>query len=76
MKIYLKLFDGELCPVNVPDGTKEIAGIVLSGDEVLIWPVFRDPNRAYRFSEFSEGPFYRRLNEAGEWVDFEPEDEQ
>ena len=54
--------------VMVPDGTTEIAGVVISGDEVLVYPVYADPMFSERFADDLEGGFCRILVN-GVWED-------
>lgn len=54
--------------VEIPDGTKEIAGVIISGDEILIYPVFCDPEEWNRIDDFFDGAFCRVWKD-GEWVD-------
>lgn len=42
MTIHLLNFSGRKIPVEVPDETKEIIGIVVSGDMIMLSPVYFD----------------------------------
>lgn len=72
MKCYLKRFDGHSRLVKLPEDTREIAGVVVSGDEVLVYPFFCDPWDEYRIDDYLEGSFLRVWKE-GEWIDKEDE---
>lgn len=65
---WLKKWDETSVRVELPDGTKEIAGVVISGDEVLVYPCYCDPEYYNRISEFFDGVFCRVLKD-GIWVD-------
>ena len=54
--------------VEIPDGTKEIAGVIISGDEILVYPCFCDPEYATRIGDFFDGAFCRVWKD-GKWVD-------
>ena len=56
--------------VEIPDGTKEIAGVIISGDEILVYPCFCDPEYATRIDDFFDGAFWRVWID-GIWVDKE-----
>lgn len=56
--------------VEIPDGTKEIAGVIISGDEILVYPCFCDPEYIHRCIDFFDGAFCRVWKD-GEWVDKE-----
>ena len=68
MKININDWEG--CPheVIVPDGTTEIAGVINSGDEVLVYPVYEDPMFSDRVYDHLEGGFCRVLVD-GVWKD-------
>lgn len=68
MKLNLRTYNKKTVTVDIPDGTTVIAGIFLSGDEVLIFPVYRDPMRDVRDFDFFDGSFVRKLVD-GKWVD-------
>ena len=72
MKLKLKTYK-KTVTVDIPDGTTIIAGVDISGDEVLIFPVFRDPMGDVRDLDFFEGSFVRKLVD-GKWVDLYDED--
>ena len=69
MEYILKTYDREI-PVELPKGTKEIAGVVISGDEVIVYPVFCDPMGYYRDIDQLDGSFCKVYKD-GEWVDKE-----
>lgn len=56
--------------VELPDGTTKVIGIVVSGDEILIYPVYCDPMWTVRDMDFLDGVFCR-VYEDGEWKDVE-----
>ena len=56
--------------VELPDGTTKVIGIVMGGDEILIYPVYCDPMWAVRDMDFLDGVFCR-VFENGEWKDVE-----
>lgn len=58
--------------VEIPDGTTEVAGVIVSGDEVLVWPVYRDPQWEKRVYDNLDGHFYKKLVD-GVWEDVEEE---
>lgn len=64
------IYDYRLHPyeVEVPDGTTEIAGVIISGDEVLVYPVYADSMWAARCDDILDGGFCRIL-EDGVWKD-------
>lgn len=68
MKFNLKNYLGEYREIEIPDGTTEVAGIILSGDEILIYPCFCDPEEYNRSWNFFDGVFYRSFRD-GKWVD-------
>ena len=61
MKYYLETYRGSV-EIDLPEGTTEVAGIVLSGDEVLVYPVYCDPMYFERVDSFIDGPFRKRWN--------------
>ena len=67
MKYILKTIGGEF-PVQLPDGTTEVAGVVITGDEVLVYPVFCDPMGCYRIDDFFDGAFCKVYKD-GKWAD-------
>ena len=79
MYCYLEKWDHTKREVEIPDGTKEIAGVIISGDEILVYPCFCDPERFNRIDDYFEGAFNRidnyfegafcRVWKDGEWVD-------
>ena len=70
MDFYLEKWDHSSTKIELPDGTTEVAGVIISGDEVLVWPVYCDPQRVNRTTDFFEGQFCRVLKD-GRWVDKE-----
>lgn len=66
--IKLKRGVGGFWEVPLPDGVTEVAGVIISGDEILVWPVHSDPEGYNRTVDFYEGPFYKVLKD-GEWVE-------
>ena len=68
MKVTIYDFRKYPNEVEVPDGTTEIAGVVVSGDEVLVYPVYADPMWANRCVDALDGGFCRIL-EDGVWKD-------
>ena len=68
MEIRLKDYQGNYHTVELPEGTKEVVGIILSSDEVLISPVYCDPMRLRRELDFFDGTFCR-VFENGKWQD-------
>lgn len=40
MYCYLENWCHKKRKVEIPDGTKEIAGVIISGDEILVYPLF------------------------------------
>jgi len=70
MSIELHRSDGKTVTELVPV-CNEIAGVIVTGDEILVQPVFRDPFQADRLNDTLEGAFRRRLVE-GSWINIEP----
>jgi hypothetical protein len=70
MKYKLNDWAGKAHTVKIPDGTTEVAGVVVSGDEILVYPVFRDPMQYDRINDNLEGSFHKRLVD-GLWIDKE-----
>lgn len=70
MKCYLEMWDHTKVEVEIPDGTTEIAGVTISGDEILVYPCYCDPNGYNRVDDYFEGSFCRIWKD-GEWVDKE-----
>ena len=66
--IKLERAVGGFWEVPLPDGVTEVAGVIISGDEILVWPVYSDPERDNRIDDYFEGPFYKVLKD-GEWVE-------
>ena len=73
MKLKLETYTHKSATVDIPDGTTIIAGVYISGDEVLIFPVYRDPMGKNRIYDFFEGSFVRKLVD-GKWVDLDDDD--
>ena len=71
MKFELKDYSGQVHEVDIPDGTKEVAGVIVSGDEILVYPVYSDPMCIHRLNDFLDGPFYRVLDKSGAWIEKE-----
>ncbi len=42
MKIALRKYNNAVSIVTVPDNTTEIAVINISGDQIMVYPVFHD----------------------------------
>ena len=70
MICYLERYDHTKVEVNIPDGTKEIAGVYVSGDEILIYPCYCDPCAHSRVADMYDGCFCRVWNGVG-WVEKE-----
>lgn len=68
MTYDLARWDGKTYKVDLPEGTTEIAGVIVSGDEILVYPCFCDPERYNRTDEFFDGSFCRVWQD-GKWVD-------
>lgn len=70
MKNYIDLrsWDVPSRRVAFPDCTEEVAGVIVSGDEILVYPCYCDPNMDSRTHDFFEGSFCRIWKD-GEWVD-------
>lgn len=73
MKYKLNDWAGKAHTVNIPDGTTEVAGVVVSGDEILVYPVFRDPMQYDRMIDNLEGSFHKMLVD-GTWIDVEDQE--
>ena len=54
MIVLLKDFSGDVQDVEIPDDTQVIVGINISGDMVMIYPVFFDSDTNFRFDDFLE----------------------
>lgn len=52
MKIALRNHRNEVSIVDVPDNTTEIAVIEISGDQVLVYPVFYDTGYETRIDDY------------------------
>ena len=61
-------WDGKTYKVDLPEGTTEIAGVIVSGDEILVWPSYCDPWGDERVEDFYEGGWRKTLKE-GRWVE-------
>ena len=68
MYCYLEKWCHKNRKVEIPDGTKEIAGVITSGDEILVYLLFCDPEAYTRTDAFFDGSFCRVWPD-GEWVD-------
>lgn len=55
MIAILKDFADDLHEVEIPDDTQVIAGITLSGDMVMIYPIYFDSDDAGRWQDFFDG---------------------
>lgn len=76
MKYKLNDWAGKAHTVEIPDGITEVAGVVVSGDEILVYPVFRDPMQDDRMNDYLEGSFHKRLVPGrNAWIDVQ-EDEK
>lgn len=76
MKYKLNDWAGKAHTVNIPDGTTEVAGVVVSGDEILVYPVFRDPMQYDRIIDNLEGSFHKRLVPGkNAWIDVQEDQE-
>lgn len=53
--------------VDIPDGTTEVYGITVSGDEIMVAPCYYDPADAYRISDMLDGGWKKVLKD-GDWV--------
>lgn len=67
MEYYLKNAFGDSKKIEIPDGTTEVAGVVISGDEILVYPCYCDPEEYNRTMDFLEGSFCKVLRD-GKWV--------
>ena len=56
--------------LELPEGTTKVIGIIISGDEILIYPVYCDPMWSMRDGDALDGSFCR-VYEDGEWKDVE-----
>ena len=54
MTALLKDYSGEIHKVEIPDDTQVIAGINISGDMVMIYPVFFDSDTHFRYDDLLE----------------------
>jgi len=74
MKYKLNDWAGKAHTVEIPDGTTEVAGVVITGDEILVYPVFRDPMQWDRLYDDLEGSFHKRLVPGrNAWIDVQEE---
>ena len=69
MKYYLQTYRGSIA-VELPEGTTEIVGIKLSGDEILISPVYCDPMFYERAQDVLDWSFVKRWN-GTDWEEVE-----
>ena len=56
MKIRLLDWQGHSCYVEVPEDTDKIRGIILSGDMIMLEPLYRDSSRD-RVYDYYDGYF-------------------
>lgn len=68
MTYDLARWDGKTYKVDLPEGTTEIAGVIVSGDEILVWPIYCDPWEDERVEDFYEGGWHKTLKD-GSWVE-------
>jgi len=61
-------WDGKTYKVDLPEETTEIAGVIVSGDEILVWPTYCDPWGDERVEDFYEGGWRKTLKD-GSWVE-------
>lgn len=54
MIALLKEYSDEIHEVEIPDDTLVIAGINVSGDMVMVYPIFFDSDTHYRFENYLE----------------------
>lgn len=55
MKIALRNYRDRISLVNVPDNTTEIAVIDISGDQIMVYPVFYDTGYENRINDCFNG---------------------
>lgn len=55
MKIALRNYRNEISMVEVPDNTTEIAVINISGDQIMVYPVFYDTGGFNRIDDYLNG---------------------
>lgn len=68
MKIALRNYRNEISMVEVPDNTTEIAVINISGDQIMVYPVFYDTGYENRINDcFNDHKIFRvaDLDDAG-----------
>ena len=70
MTIFLRDYANQPHEVELPEGTTKVVGIIMCGDEILIYPVYCDPMREERAMDYLDGSFCR-VYEDGEWRDVE-----
>lgn len=63
MKIALRNYRNEVSIVDVPDNTTEIAVINISGDQVLVYPIFYDTGYNTRINDCFGGHKIFRIAE-------------
>lgn len=68
--MILKDHAGGCHHVVLPPDTREVYGITLSGDEILICPVYCDPMFQTRMNDFFDGA-WRLVYEDDKWIDKE-----
>lgn len=70
MTIMLRDYANQPHEVELPEGTTKVVGIIVTGDEILIYPVYCDPMWGLRDTDCLGGAFCR-VYEDGEWKDVE-----
>ena len=65
MKYYIETYRGSV-GVDLPEGVTEVSGVIISGDEILVYPVFCDPMYIHRIDDYFDGCFRKRWN-GKEW---------
>ena len=71
MTIMLRDYANQPHEVELPEGTTMVVGItIVTGDEILIYPVYCDPTWKHRVTDSLDGSFCR-VYENGEWKDVE-----
>lgn len=61
MKIALRNYRNDISMVEVPDNTTEIAVIEISGDQIVVYPVFYDTGYDTRCDDFFDGHIIYRV---------------
>lgn len=70
MTIFLRDYANQPHEVELPEGTTKVVGIIMTGDEILIYPVYCDPMWEHRTTDALDGAFCR-VYEDGEWKEVE-----